>query len=101
MIDDLEPRYVAEMIAHANVPVHLEVTLSHLGTIVAGLQLALRHPNMPLTCRAEIEGFLWQAIAVIRVAYPAIAEGLERGNDARWDLPRDGFRQRPRRERDE
>jgi hypothetical protein len=87
--DPLEARYVAEMLAHATTPVVIEVTLSNLGEIVAGIQLALRHPRFPLTVRAGLESFLVQTIAAVGTKYPAVAEGWRRGNDPGFDVPRE------------
>jgi hypothetical protein len=87
MTDPLEARYVAEMLAHATTPVVLEVTLSNLGEIVAGIQLALRHPRFPPTVRAGLESFLAQTIAAVGVRYPGVAEGWRRGNDPAFDPP--------------
>jgi len=88
-IDDLEPRYVAEMLAHASDRICLELTLTDLGFVVAAVQLAQRHPDIPPTLTARLDGIIATTIEALRDAYPAVAEGIERGNDPDCDIPRE------------
>jgi hypothetical protein len=94
MIDPLERRYVHEMLVHASDRICLELTLVELGFVVAAVQLAQRHPEMPLTLRADLDRIIATTIEALRDAYPAVAEGMERGNDPDCDYPREPERSR-------
>ena len=92
--DDLERRYVAEILAHRSDRICLELTLVELSYMIAAVQLAQRNPEMPLTLRADLDQIVGSTIEALRDRYPAVAEGMKRGGDPGCDYPREPGRRR-------
>jgi hypothetical protein len=83
---EFENAYLAAMERDGRNPIMIEMPLASLALIVAGLQLALRHPHLRGRVRDGIQTFVEQTIANVATKYPLAARGMERGNDRDLDV---------------
>ena len=91
--DPLYAQYEAAMVRLKDHPVRLEMTVPEMAVIVAGLQLALRHPLFPTYSKTAVERFVQGFLEQIRTLDLVIAQVLERGNDPHHERPPARYRE--------